>query len=158
MNWTLDCIQRPHGTEFSLLTFERSLPTLLSSKLIETGVFPMMLTTAIERSMVKTAVNWKIPRELALLVIARDHTCVYCRTEFDFTYADRRRQATWEHIVNDLSLITIENIALCCKSCNSSKNNRTLIDWMQSSFFKRTCQQESLAPVVRKALESASTQ
>ena len=67
----------------------------------------------------------------------------------------RKASATWEHIINDASIITRENIARCCFSCNSSKGTKKLSDWIQSSYcIKRGINKDTVADVVKKALES----
>jgi hypothetical protein len=89
----------------------------------------------------------------------RDKTCVYCRvptTKSGMPGGSRRTVATWEHIVNDARIITRENIALCCVSCNSSKGAKILSAWLQSSYCKkRGITAQSVAPVVRLALEAS---
>lgn len=40
----------------------------------------------------------------------------------------RKTVATWEHIINDASIVTRENIALCCVACNSSKGTKRLLE------------------------------
>jgi len=45
----------------------------------------------------------------------RDQVCVYCGIAFREAAANngsRKRVATWEDIVNDASIVTLENIAL----------------------------------------------
>jgi hypothetical protein len=80
-------------------------------------------------------------------VLERDKVCVYCRAEFDAGCTKAR--ATWEHIINDLQMITRENIALCCMSCNSSKGNRPLVAWLDSPYCKsRSITKEQVAEVV----------
>jgi 5-methylcytosine-specific restriction endonuclease McrA len=63
--------------------------------------------------------RWNIPEWRETLVLERDKDCVYCRATFD--RLSPRARPTWEHIINDLQMITRENIARCCMSCNSSK-------------------------------------
>jgi hypothetical protein len=64
--------------------------------------------------------------------------------------------ATWEHILNDARIVTRENIALCCASCNSSKGAKLLSAWLQSSYCKsKGISTQSVSPVVRAALEVA---
>ena len=66
----------------------------------------------------------------------------------------RKAVATWEHIVNDASIVSRENIARCCFACNSSKGTKKLSDWMQSSYCQeRGISKETVAEVVKKALE-----
>ncbi len=70
---------------------------------------------------------------------ARDATCVYCNVEFSPT--DRKTKRSWEHIVNDASIITRENIALCCVGCNASKGAKPLGDWMDGAY----CRQKGIS-------------
>jgi hypothetical protein len=55
--------------------------------------------------------QWRIPRDLAAFVAARDRVCIYCARAFAPIGPKGNRRASWEHIINDLNLITLENIA-----------------------------------------------
>ena len=67
----------------------------------------------------------------------------------------RKAVATWEHIVNDSSVVTHENIARCCVACYSSKGTKKLSDWRQSSYCKkRGINKDTVAEVVKKALRT----
>ena len=58
----------------------------------------------------------------------------------------------WEHIVNDAKIVTRENIALCCRSCNSSKGVKALGVWLGSEYCKRHgITMETVAEVVKQA-------
>jgi hypothetical protein len=60
---------------------------------------------------------------------------------------------SWEHIVNDAKIVTAENIARCCISCNASKGSRVLADWLQSNYCKRKSITElGIAQIARAAL------
>ena len=62
--------------------------------------------------------------------------------------------ATWEHIINDESIVTWENIARCCAACNSSKGTKKLSDWIQSPYCKkRGINKDTVAEVVKEALK-----
>lgn len=63
--------------------------------------------------------NWNIPTWLEKEVRERDIICVYCNT--NYSKSEKKKTPTWEHIINDDTIITRENIALCCFSCNASK-------------------------------------
>jgi hypothetical protein len=64
--------------------------------------------------------------------------------------------ATWEHIINDAQIVTRENIALCCWSCNSSKGAKLLADWFQSAYcLRHGITPDSVAQVVKEALTLA---
>ena len=95
--------------------------------------------------------RWKIPRDVALIALARDTCCIYCQKAFD--YADRRSKPSWEHIVNDATLAEPWNIALCCVGCNASKGARGLADWLETAYCaERLIIAESIAQVARAAL------
>lgn len=100
--------------------------------------------------------KWGIPAWLEDEVRQRDRKCIYCRTpflEFPASIGSRRAVATWEHIVNDTSIVTRENIARCCASCNSSKGTKTLSDWLDSNYCKqRGITRDTIAGVAQQAL------
>ena len=69
----------------------------------------------------------------------------------------RNTVARWEHIINDASIVTRENIARCYVSCNASKGTKRLSDWLQSSYCKkRGINRETVAEVVKCALKTTS--
>jgi hypothetical protein len=106
-----------------------------------------------QKLLIRTAAAWKIPREVAIAVIARDTHCIYCRVLFEAPYVIRARCPSWEHIVNDLTLVGAGNIGLCCVSCNASKGKRSLIDWLSSPYcFHRSISRDSIALVARAIL------
>ena len=97
--------------------------------------------------------SWNIPQPLSLEIIERDKSCVYCRVDFTPAAISKKTSATWEHIVNDARIVTRENIARCCCSCNASKGAKDLSDWLDSNYCKAkniTC--DSVASVVKQAL------
>jgi len=68
----------------------------------------------------------------------------------------RRNVATWEHIINDATIVTRENIALCCAACNSSKGTKDLVDWLHSNYCKtHGITDDTVAEVVKEALNAA---
>ena len=97
--------------------------------------------------------RWNIPDWLELEAIARDRKCVYCGVSFATAHTSRRDQPSWEHIINDASIVTRQNIVRCCVGCNASKGTKTLVAWLNSSYCKeRSITQETVAPIVRAAL------
>ena len=97
--------------------------------------------------------RWNIPMQLEQEVLARDKACVYCGVEFRLLARPRGAKPSWEHIINDAKIITRENIARCCMSCNASKGAKDLAVWLQTKY----CQQKGInestvAKVVRNAL------
>jgi 5-methylcytosine-specific restriction endonuclease McrA len=96
--------------------------------------------------------RWGIPDWLEREVTARDKRCVYCGVAF-CSSATSRARATWEHIVNDARIVTRENIARCCASCNASKGTKHLADWFTSAYCQRRgITSETVSDVVRRAL------
>jgi 5-methylcytosine-specific restriction endonuclease McrA len=97
--------------------------------------------------------RWNIPDWLEREVKDRDRFCVYCRVEFEPLSETRKAKATWEHIVNDAKIISRENIARCCASCNSSKGAKILSVWLESAYCKkRGINKDTVAEVVMRAL------
>ena len=97
--------------------------------------------------------NWNIPKWLEEEVIARDKVCIYCDVKFGSSGESRKTQASWEHIINDASIITRENIALCCVACNSSKGTKKLSEWLDSKYCKnKGINRNTVANVVKDAL------
>ena len=97
--------------------------------------------------------NWLIPNWLEIEVRERDVRCVYCAVAMINSVElgqSRCLLATWEHIINDASIVTRENIALCCSSCNSSKGAKNLSDWLDSPYCKRNgITQNTVAEIVK---------
>jgi|SRR6266404_59759 len=100
--------------------------------------------------------RWGIPDWLEEGVKERDKTCVYCGVlmiEDMPRHGPRTAVATWEHIINDASIVSRENIARCCVACNASKGTKKLSDWIQSSYCKkRGISKDTVAKVVKEAL------
>jgi hypothetical protein len=103
--------------------------------------------------------RWGIPDWLEKEVRARDKACVYCGVQMIEKVTQggsRRAVAIWEHIINDASIVTLENIARCCAACNSSKGTKNLTDWMQSDYCKtHGIIENTVADVVKQALLKA---
>ena len=96
--------------------------------------------------------RWNIPRTLEAEIRERDTACIYCGAVFSSAHGHGGRPS-WEHIVNDAKMVTRENIALCCRSCNSSKGARLLADWIVSPYCKRRgISRDTVAGIVKKAL------
>ena len=97
--------------------------------------------------------RWNIPPWLEREVIARDRRCVYCGVEFVVPTLTRGCAPSWEHIVNDARMVTRENIARCCISCNASKGTKDLVTWLRSNYCQtRGIAANSVAAVVRATL------
>lgn len=102
--------------------------------------------------------RWGIPAWLERDVRQRDKKCVYCGIPMlESLPADGSRTsvATWEHIINDVTIVTRENIARCCAPCNSSKGTKPLSLWIESSYCRRCgIGRDTVADVVKQALNA----
>jgi 5-methylcytosine-specific restriction endonuclease McrA len=97
--------------------------------------------------------KWGIPKEVEETVLKRDLFCVYCGVDFSINHQSRKTKPSWEHIINDIRLSTINNIALCCTSCNASKGAKLLKEWLEGTYCKNNgITKESVAIVVQNAL------
>lgn len=102
--------------------------------------------------------RWNIPPALEHEVLQRDLQCIYCGTSFLVPSLLRRDNPSWEHIVNDETLITRENIARCCMGCNASKGQKPLAVWLTSRYCQRYgITRESIARVAREALVASES-
>ena len=97
--------------------------------------------------------RWGIPKEVENFVKERDSKCVYCGQEFTEKPESRKQKPSWEHIVNDIRINGIDNISLCCMSCNASKGAKLLNEWLKSDYCKRNgINETTVAEVVKNAL------
>jgi len=97
--------------------------------------------------------KWNIPGWLELEVRERDKVCVYCGVGFTPVQVARKSAASWEHIINDAKIVTLENIALCCCGCNASKGQKQLSVWLLSKYcLTRGISPATVAPIVKRAL------
>ncbi|MBL7871104.1 MAG: hypothetical protein JNM78_05800 [Cyclobacteriaceae bacterium] len=94
------------------------------------------------RTIVYMSNRWGIPAEVEKVVRQRDTKCVYCGVEFSAEKNSRRNKSSWEHMVNDIRLNEVDNIALCCMSCNASKGSKLIKDWLLSSY----CIEKGITP------------
>ncbi|AHW58871.1 hypothetical protein SAMN05444285_13754 [Draconibacterium orientale] len=98
--------------------------------------------------------RWGIPKEIEEIVRERDTSCVYCGIEFKTGEDSRKRKPSWEHIINDIRINGIDNIALCCMSCNASKGSKLLEDWLKSDYCKKNnITVDSVDEVVKMAIK-----
>ena len=102
--------------------------------------------------------RWGIPKAVEEQVIARDKKCVYCGEDFEKVHLSRKTKPTWEHIVNDIRINGLNNIALCCCSCNASKGSKLLKDWLNSPYcISKNINMDTVALVVKKAIINLPT-
>ncbi len=99
--------------------------------------------------------RWGIPKDVEDYVKQRDTKCVYCGVEFSEKNKSRKSKPSWEHIINDIRINGIDNITLCCMSCNASKGAKLLEDWLQSDYCKKkNITIESVANIVKEAIKN----
>ncbi|MGO4920048.1 HNH endonuclease [Maribacter spongiicola] len=99
--------------------------------------------------------RWGIKAEVEDYVKRRDLECVYCRVKFSKSNVSRKSRPSWEHIVNDIQINGIDNISLCCVSCNSSKGAKKLKIWLESAYCKKkNITEKTVALVVREAIKN----
>jgi 5-methylcytosine-specific restriction endonuclease McrA len=97
--------------------------------------------------------RWGIPREVENIVRQRDLACVYCGVDFTEDMRSRKTKPSWEHIVNDIRVNGIDNIALCCMSCNASKGAKFLEDWLKSDYCNaKGITENTVAQVVKNVI------
>ena len=99
--------------------------------------------------------RWNIPADLEREIEVRDQSCIYCHQAFA-SATKRGQRRSWEHIINDAALVSRENVALCCISCNASKGVKLLTVWLESRYCRsRGIHAGSIAPVARAAVRAA---
>jgi hypothetical protein len=99
--------------------------------------------------------TWNIPLWLELEVKQRDKKCVYCSVEFTSSKVSKKTAPSWEHIINTAKIITRENIALCCCSCNASKGQKKLSIWLESKYCKeKSINKDTVSLIIKQALEN----
>ena len=97
--------------------------------------------------------RWGIPKEVETLVLNRDLNCVYCGILFNDSDNNRKTRRTWEHIINKIEINGADNISLCCGSCNASKGNKLLAEWLKSKYCEsKGINKDTVALVVKKHL------
>ena len=82
-----------------------------------------------------------IPENELLKIRARDKRCVYCHKEMIYLFiSDKQRDcATIEHLNFDGPFywkegLQIEDVVICCGSCNSSRGVKRLSDWFSTKY------------------------
>ena len=69
---------------------------------------------------------------------ARDKACVYCRVLMKQSpYAMGPFGATIEHLNNDGPFEKKFNVAICCRSWNSSKGTKKLLAWFETDYCQK---------------------
>src|ERR1700734_3094918 len=84
----------------------------------------------------------------------RDKNCVYCGIAIRRFRLKQPREANVEHIDNEnICPLCVTNLAMCCRSCNSSKSTRPLSTWLDSRYrLDNEITRHSVSQVVKKWL------
>lgn len=99
--------------------------------------------------------QWGIPKDIEIEVRQRDLHCVYCGVDFSIIHKSRKTKPTWEHIINDIRINGLNNIALCCTSCNASKGAKRIEDWLESEYcITKGITIKTVADVVKNAIQN----
>src|SRR5574341_45944 len=72
----------------------------------------------------------RLPDRLRTKLIKKYAHCAYCNRKLSWHSVSLKSKATLEHIDNDENNIKESNLVLCCNSCNASKGNKPLSDWL----------------------------
>ena len=91
--------------------------------------------------------KYGIPKDELLKIRERDTNCVYCNDKMlpRWDTHKRRKSPTIEHLspVKPFYMkhgMQLNNIAICCGSCNSSRRDKTLKEW----FYKPYCKEKNI--------------
>ena len=100
--------------------------------------------------------KYGIPKDDEEEIRARDKTCIYCHISMKgFPHAMGPSGATIEHLNNDGSFDKKHNIAICCRSCNSSRGEKKLMDWFKSLYcIERNINEKTVAKPVKEYIRS----
>lgn len=106
--------------------------------------------------------NWfGIPEKKLLKIRNRDKKCVYCQKNMIYPYANKNHQdsATIEHLSPHPPFywkdwMKIDNITICCGSCNSSRGQKELTDRFKTDYCKKyNINENTVAEPVKKYLK-----
>lgn len=94
---------------------------------------------------------------------ARDASCVYCGKQFN--KANAADHATVEHLNHKKDWDSVgdylregkpvsEIVAMCCRGCNSSRSDKSLLDWFNGDYCEKNgITYDSVAPVIRNYID-----
>ncbi|MSR87920.1 MAG: hypothetical protein EXS69_02035 [Candidatus Zambryskibacteria bacterium] len=101
-----------------------------------------------------------IPEEVEQKIRHRDKVCVYCHKTMIYPCVGINQcdWATIEHFREEGPFywwdgLKEEDLAICCKSCNSSRRRNKLLDWFQKPYCtdpKRNINEKTVAEPVKE--------
>lgn len=105
--------------------------------------------------------SFGIPEEELSKIRLRDKNCVYCHKKLIYPFVKNKQGdcATIEHLNCDAPFdwsdgLRIEDIAICCGSCNSSRGPKRLLAWFRTKYcMERGINEDTVADPVKKYLE-----
>jgi hypothetical protein len=108
--------------------------------------------------------KWRIPEEELKKLLERDKKCAYCDKKMIYPTDRNNICDSWstEHLnfdgpfymneENDKGL-KIKDIVICCRSCNSSRGVKRLIDWFKAKYcIDRNINENTVAKPVKEYL------
>ncbi|MBA4313162.1 MAG: HNH endonuclease [Chlorobiaceae bacterium] len=104
--------------------------------------------------------KYGIPSDELLRIRARDKNCVYCHKEMIFPFIPKKHKdcATIEHLNFDGPFywdedLQIEDVVICCGSCNSSRGAKKLSEWFRTKYcIARNINENTVADPVKEYL------
>ncbi len=100
--------------------------------------------------------NFGLPEERLEKIRARDVDCVYCHKKM-VAPSDggfRGDWATIEHLNHLPPWNNPSTVAICCGSCNSSRGNKTLLEWFNMPYcLNKNINIETVAVPVKEYIE-----
>lgn len=100
-----------------------------------------------------------IPEEELSKIRVRDKRCVYCHKKMiPYDKSKHRDSATIEYLNEKPPFhwkdgLKIDDIVMCCGSCNSSRGKKNLLDWVKTEYCRtRNINENTVADPVKKYL------
>ena len=102
-----------------------------------------------------------IPENELRKIRTRDKRCVYCHKDmvYPFNSEKRKASATIEHLnyngpFNWKDGLQLDDIAICCFQCNSSRGKKKLQDWFKSKYcIERNINENTISKPVKSYLK-----
>lgn len=89
-----------------------------------------------KKNLIRASKKWDEPTiEVIKFIRKRDKKCVYCNSEFNYSNKHHPKYPTYDHLNPNLSLNKY-NAVLCCLSCNASKKDKNVLEWLKSKGYK----------------------
>lgn len=105
--------------------------------------------------------NYGIPAAVEQKIRTRDKTCEYCRKKM--LKGHPKKGPTIEHLNNVIHLVptdcakdcnTIQTLAICCNSCNTSRGNKHYWIWFDKEYcIKNDINKRTVANVVKQYIK-----